>query len=219
MEQNDQVYTPSAANSLSVPNVQALSASLNGSNQVPERYIRPEAHQLESSACRDAVELPIVDLARLADPTFYCEEAAKLDSACKEWGFFRLVNHGVPEILIKQLKIDVMQFYNIPLEETKAYQQQPGDLQGYGQAFVQSDEQKLDWADMLCLMTRPISDRTMTFWPASPSTFRDTVDQYSLELTKVAKCLFHYIAKNLGVAPEIFGEIFKGQTQALRFNK
>ncbi|KAJ3680601.1 hypothetical protein LUZ60_016879 [Juncus effusus] len=204
--------------SLPVPNVQALSASLNGLSKIPDRYIRPEAHHTESIVHHDGVELPIVDLARLEDPMFSCEEAAKLESACKEWGFFQLVNHGVPENLIGQLKADVIEFFSKSLEEKKAYEKQPGDVQGYGQTFVQSDEQKLDWSDMLNLMTRPTIDRKMKFWPTSPSTFRDTIDRYSLELARVAKCLFNYIAKNLSVAPEIFGEIFKDQSQALRFN-
>ncbi|KAJ3680597.1 hypothetical protein LUZ60_016875 [Juncus effusus] len=215
---NDQVHLQSAGNSLPVPNVQALSNSLNGSSQIPERYIMPKANRPESFICRAATELPIVDLSRLDDPEFYYAEAAKLDSACKEWGFFQLVNHGISVELINQLKADVTEFFNLPLEEKKAYKQQHGDLQGYGQAFVQSDEQKLDWADILYLMSRPISVRKMNFWPTSPSTFRDTVDQYSLELGRVAKCLFQYIAKNLGVAPEMFIELFKDQSQSLRFN-
>ncbi|KAJ3680598.1 hypothetical protein LUZ60_016876 [Juncus effusus] len=215
MMQND-VQSQFAGNLLPVPNVQALYASLNGSSQIPERYIRPEVH--ESIVLRDAINLPIVDLAKLADPAFYCEEAAKLDSACREWGFFQLVNHGIPENLIKQLKTDVIEFFNMPLSEKKAYKSQPGDLQGYGQSFVHSPEQKLDWADKLSLMTRPISNRKMKFWPTSPSTFRSTVDRYSLELARVAKCLFNYIGNNLGVAPEVFAEIFQDQPQGLRFN-
>ncbi|KAJ3680599.1 hypothetical protein LUZ60_016877 [Juncus effusus] len=128
MMQNDQVHALFAGDSLPVPNVQDLSMSLKGSSQIPERYIRPEVHQNESIIRRDAIELPIVDLGRLADPVFYCEEAAKLDSACKEWGFFQLVNHGVPEDLIGQLKIDVIEFFNMPLKEKAAYKMQPGDL-------------------------------------------------------------------------------------------
>ncbi|KAJ3679677.1 hypothetical protein LUZ60_017688 [Juncus effusus] len=214
MAQNDQAHAQFAGYSLPVPNVQALSASLNGSSEIPERYIK--VHQSDSIVHRDTVELPIIDLGRLADPTFYCEEAAKLDSACKEWGFFQLVNHGVSKNLIKQLKADVIEFFNMTSQEKEAYKQQPGgDLQGYGQAFVKSHEQKLDWSDMFSLMTQHISDRKMKFWPTSPSTFRDSVHQYSLELTRVAKCLLHYIGNNLGVVPEIF----KAQpSQALRFN-
>ncbi|KAJ4800238.1 2-oxoglutarate (2OG) and Fe(II)-dependent oxygenase superfamily protein [Rhynchospora pubera] len=93
-----------------------------------------------------------------------------------------------------------------------------GTLQGYGQAFVLSEEQKLDWSDMFYITTRPVALRNMKFWPTSPSTFRDNMDRYSLELTKVASCLWHYIATNLGVAPEVFEQLFKDHPQGLRFN-
>jgi hypothetical protein len=53
-----------------------------------------------------------------------------------------------------------------------AYAQRPGDLQGYGQAFVQSNDQKLDWADMFVLYTQPIQARDMSYWPSQPHTFR-----------------------------------------------
>jgi isopenicillin N synthase-like dioxygenase len=75
--------------------------------------------------------------------------------------------------LIEGLKADTIEFFNKPLEEKMAYQQDSdGTLQGYGQAFVLSEEQKLDWSDLLYVMTRPVARRNMKFWPTSPSTFR-----------------------------------------------
>jgi isopenicillin N synthase-like dioxygenase len=79
----------------------------------------------------------------------------------------------VPEKFIEGLKADTIEFFNKPLEEKMAYQlDSEGTLQGYGQAFVLSEEQKLDWSDMFYVMTRPITGRNMRFWPTSPSTFR-----------------------------------------------
>jgi isopenicillin N synthase-like dioxygenase len=46
----------------------------------------------------------------------------------------------------------------------------------------------------------------------------DNIDKYSLELTKVASYLWQYIAKNLGVAPEILAQLFEDHPQGLRFN-
>jgi hypothetical protein len=36
---------------------------------------------------------------------------------------------------------------------------QPGDFEGFGQLFVVSDEQKLDWGDMFTLLTLPTNLR------------------------------------------------------------
>ena len=59
-----------------------------------------------------------------------------------------------------------------PLEVKNAYAQDPGGLQGYGQVFVVSDDQKLEWADRFALFTQPPQARDMSYWPIQPHTFR-----------------------------------------------
>jgi len=71
--------------SLPVSIVQALAAR----SEVPEKYLRPEIDDEPIISDVD-VELPVVDLARLLDPQLYQEEAAKLENACEQWGFFQV---------------------------------------------------------------------------------------------------------------------------------
>ena len=60
----------------------------------------------------------------------------------------------------------------IPPRCTCPYAQTPGDLQGYGQAYVVSNDQKLDWANMFAIITQPPPARDMKHWPTQPLTFR-----------------------------------------------
>jgi isopenicillin N synthase-like dioxygenase len=48
----------------------------------------------------------------------------------------QVLNHGVPEQVIANIKRDIHEFFMLPLEVKSAYAQRPGDLQGYGQAYV-----------------------------------------------------------------------------------
>lgn len=84
----------------------------------------------------------------------------------------QLVNHGVESGLLQQIKDDITEFFSLPLEEKLAVAIQPNGLQGFGHHFVFSKEQKLDWADLLFLATRPVEERSLDFWPTKPSTFR-----------------------------------------------
>lgn len=84
----------------------------------------------------------------------------------------QLINHGVPEEAILQMKTDTEKFFKLPLDEKKACAQLPNNLEGYGQAFVVSEEQKLDWGDMLFLIPQPVSQRNLRFWPNNPSSFK-----------------------------------------------
>lgn len=78
----------------------------------------------------------------------------------------------MPEELIEKVKEDVAGFFKCPLEERKALSQLPHDGEGYGQLFVTTEEQKLDWADLLFIRTQPLSKRNLRFWPTNPPSFR-----------------------------------------------
>jgi isopenicillin N synthase-like dioxygenase len=84
----------------------------------------------------------------------------------------QVVNHGVPDEVIMDIKRDIHRFFQLPLDVKNAYAQRPGDLQGYGQAFILSEDQKLDWADMFGIFTQPSEARDMSYWPTQPGTFR-----------------------------------------------
>ena len=68
--------------------------------------------------------------------------------------------------------MDIQEFFKLPLEEKNSYAQPPNDIEGYGQAFVVSEDQKLDWGDMLFLLPQPLSQRKMSQWPVKPTSFR-----------------------------------------------
>jgi isopenicillin N synthase-like dioxygenase len=78
----------------------------------------------------------------------------------------------VSESLVENVKKGAEEFFNLPMEEKKKFEQREGDVQGYGQAFVVSEEQKLDWADMFFLFTLPSHIRKPHLFPNIPLPFR-----------------------------------------------
>uniref|UniRef100_M8CWQ7 S-norcoclaurine synthase 1 n=1 Tax=Aegilops tauschii TaxID=37682 RepID=M8CWQ7_AEGTA len=138
-------------------------------------------------------------------------EAAKLRFACEDWGFFQVVNHGIPIEVIADMKHDIQKFFQLPLEVKNAYAQRVGDLQGYGQAFVLSDDQKLDWSDMFGLFSQPPQARDMSYWPNQPPNFRNSIEEYSSELMKLTHSLATFIAKTIDVDPELMEDKHVGQ--------
>ncbi|KAK9145139.1 hypothetical protein Sjap_005042 [Stephania japonica] len=203
--------------SLPVPNVQELAAKKL--KEVPYRYVQCEAES-EHVAFDMSDQVPVVDLRNLLhhDLTISSNEMAKFDVVCKDWGFFQLINHGVDEELIRKMASNAEEFFNLPLEEKKAYAQLPQDFQGYGQAFVVSEEQKLEWSDMLSIRTLPLYQRNMLFWPKKPPSFSETLDKYAFEMQKLTFCLLSLIAKNLGVEPKKLTSIFDDGVQGTRMN-
>ncbi|KAK9094534.1 hypothetical protein Scep_026003 [Stephania cephalantha] len=203
--------------SLPVPNVQDLAQK--ELKEVPDRYVQREAES-EHIEFEMSDQIPVIDLQKLLhkDPCISSNEMAKFHRACKDWGFFQLINHSVDEELMRKMVCNAEEFFNLPLEEKKAYAQVPESFQGYGQAFVVSEEQKLEWSDMLSLRTLPVYQRNMRFWPKKPPSFSETLDKYAFAMEKVTFCLLSLIAKNLGVEPKKLTSIFDDGVQGTRMN-
>ncbi|CAN6281140.1 unnamed protein product [Urochloa humidicola] len=190
--------------SLPVPNVQELAAG-EVTPAVLHRYLRGADAPIVDTASEKAAaaaSVPVVDLGRLLDPGTASEEALRLGAACEEWGFFQVVNHGVTEQAIEAVKSDLEAFFRLPLVEKQLVAQGPAGIEGYGQAFVVSSEQKLDWADMLFLSTLPPEYRSLNFWPSRPATFQASLERYAGEVQRVAAHLLRAMAGNLGLKQE-----------------
>ncbi|RVX00247.1 S-norcoclaurine synthase 1 [Vitis vinifera] len=113
------------------------------------------------------------------------------------------------------MKVDLQEFFKLPLEEKNAYARLPNGMEGYGQPYIFGQGRKLDWGDMFMLGSLPASQRNMKFWPENPSSFRATLDKYSLELQKVSTCLVKLMAKNLGNNPKHLTDMFENGRQAM----
>lgn len=85
---------------------------------------------------------------------------------------FQVVNHGIENQVLQKMKDTARLFLDLPLEEKNKFSMPTDDMQGYGYAFVFSEEQKLDWNDALVLIMFPTRFRKYKFWPTTPEDFK-----------------------------------------------
>ncbi|XP_042519161.1 protein SRG1-like [Macadamia integrifolia] len=156
--------------SLAVPNVQELMKV--PINTIPPRYIRTDQDPPIISGAATLPAVPVIDLHKLLSVESSDLERARLHSACQEWGFFQLLNHGVSSSLVEKTKLEIQEFFKLPIEEKRKFWQQPGALEGFGQAFVVSEEQKLDWGDRFYIQSHPTYIRQPHLFPKLPIPFR-----------------------------------------------
>lgn len=86
--------------------------------------------------------------------------------------------------MVDKMKVGIQDFFGLPIEEKQKFIQEPGDIEGYGQAFVVSEEQKLDWGDIFFLHTLPPQYRKPHLIPKLPATFRYVFRQELPETNK-----------------------------------
>ncbi|MCL7034551.1 hypothetical protein MKW94_000705 [Papaver nudicaule] len=211
-------------NGFSVPNVQEL-AKHTTSAEVPSRYICTDQDPVIINGAWSAIDdemVPTIDLGNLLspEPITRKSELDNLHSACKDWGFFQVVNHGVDTLLLENVKSEIDKFFNLPMNDKAKYGQKEGDDEGFGQHFVQSDDQRLDWADLFFMVTLPHHLRKPYLFPQLPMPLRETLESYSSEMNKLAMTLFGMTEKALHVveAKAITGLFEDGGLQSMRMN-
>ncbi|KEH17544.1 2OG-Fe(II) oxygenase family oxidoreductase [Medicago truncatula] len=196
------------------PSVQELEKQ--GITKVPKQYLQPNQDSILVSNTTSLPQLPVIDLSKLL-----CEDAIELenlDHACKDWGFFQLINHGVNPLLVENIKIGVQKFFNLPIEEKKKFWQTTEEMQGFGQVYVALEEEKLRWGDMFFIKTFPLHTRHPHLIPCIPQPFRDNLESYSLEVNKLCVTLIEFMSKALKIKPNELLDIFEEGSQAMRMN-
>ncbi|XP_024544746.1 probable 2-oxoglutarate-dependent dioxygenase ANS [Selaginella moellendorffii] len=81
---------------------------------LPSAYIKPFEKRHNPQEVFEGIDLPCVDLqskTAMEDIKF----------ACEEWGFFELVNHGVPEDVIEDMVKNTHTFFNLSTTEKMKY--------------------------------------------------------------------------------------------------
>ncbi|PHT90125.1 hypothetical protein T459_05238 [Capsicum annuum] len=198
---------------LKVPNVRELAKQQLAT--IPTRYILDDLEKTSSSI--SLPQVPAIDMEKLlaiGDDS----ELERLHSACKEWGFFQVVNHGVSSSLVEKVKSEIKAFFDLPMEERKKFEQQEGDVEGFGQAFVFSEEQKLDWGDLFYMTTLPASLRKPHLFPKLPISLSDTMEAHSKEFKSLAISILCQLAKALRMDEKEMRDLSNDGMQLIRMN-
>ncbi|KAK9079876.1 hypothetical protein SSX86_001549 [Deinandra increscens subsp. villosa] len=191
--------------------------------KVPDRFVRDMAERPILGTIRAPLlssSIPVIDLKKLmkGNKEEFHFEILKLSASCEEWGFFQVINHEIELDLLEKIEKMAMEFFMLPVEEKQKYPMAPGTVQGYGQAFVFSEHQKLDWCNMFALGLVPHSIRNPKLWPTNPPMFSETVEAYSRDIRKLCEDLLKFIALSLRLDENIFEEMFGVSVQAIRMN-
>lgn len=169
------------------PVVRVQSLAESGITSIPKRYIKPPSQRPSSSSSSsshnnvninstadDDINIPMIDLQDLFATDDSLREAAlaSLSNACRDWGFFQVVNHGVSHELMNQVRDVWREFFGLPLEVKQEYSNSPTTYEGYGSRLGVDKGAILDWSDYYFLNFMPPELRNPEKWPSLPPSCR-----------------------------------------------
>ncbi|KAG6395819.1 hypothetical protein SASPL_141948 [Salvia splendens] len=156
-------------------------------------HSKPAIEQLSNANSCAALlgGIPLIDLSK-PDPK------SQLVRACEDFGFFKVINHGVPAHLIRALESEAVRFFSLP-PSVKA-QAGPPDPFGYGDKKI-GPNGDVGWLEYLLLTTNSHSDyhKFSSIFGHAADKFRCLVNEYIAAVKKMACEILEMLAEGLRI--------------------
>eukprot|EP00268_Persea_americana_P013430 TRINITY_DN158_c0_g1_i6.p1 TRINITY_DN158_c0_g1~~TRINITY_DN158_c0_g1_i6.p1 ORF type:complete len:351 (-),score=79.23 TRINITY_DN158_c0_g1_i6:499-1551(-) len=198
--------------------------------EVDTEFIQALEHRPKPSIT-EAGGIPLIDLSTLNsdDPEAISGLVAEIGEACSDWGFFQVINHGVPPQLQERIESAAKKFFALsPEEKCKVGRDEVNPL-GYYEA--EHTKNVRDWKEVFDFTVQeptliPASHELHcqelqilnNQWPHYPPELREACVDYSRGVEKLAFKLLELISSSLKLLARRLNDFFKDQTSFIRLN-
>ncbi|XP_027343302.1 gibberellin 2-beta-dioxygenase 8-like [Abrus precatorius] len=169
----------------------------------------------DKSSMVERCELPLIDLCRLSDDHFEREECMKeIIGAARTWGFFQVVNHGVPQELLRSLQYEQMKVFRIPFasKSQKNFLNLPARSYRWGNPFATNLSQ-ISWSEAFHMFLPDIAKIEQH------QSLRSSIEAFASVVAPLAETLVHILAQKLNIKFSYFQENCSAKTSFLRLNR
>ncbi|KAL9411080.1 hypothetical protein AB3S75_044792 [Citrus x aurantiifolia] len=180
-----------------------------GITTIPQIFIQDHhtKHKFDDKPiCRDPkISIPIIDLQRIhKDSSLRSQVIDQIRSACEEWGFFQVINHGIPTSILDQAIDGIRRFFEQDIEvKQKYYSRDYSKKIKYCSNLNLYSAPTLFWKDTLsCVMGRDFSNSEDL-----PEACREIMITYNNLMWKTGDTLFELLSEALGLDPNYLKDI------------
>ncbi|KAL8136423.1 hypothetical protein V2J09_002424 [Rumex salicifolius] len=107
----------------------------------------------------ESVSIPVIDI---SDPK--AEQLDQIKQACEEWGFFEIINHGVAQEIIDDLKRETVRLFSLPMEAKLRILRNPYETSGYGGVPVTKSSPSRLWHEGFGIK-KELHEHAKKLWP------------------------------------------------------
>lgn len=159
---------------------------------VPHQYIQPPQARLDHTKIVPEESIPVIDFTNFDD----AHVQDSIFEAATKWGFFQILNHGIPFKVLDDLKASVHSFFELPAEEKKRLKENsPPQVVRLATSFSPHAESALEWKDVLQLVYTE-EEKIHAYWP---SICKDQALEYMKHAEALIKKLLKVLLKKLNV--------------------
>ncbi|CAL9159581.1 unnamed protein product [Musa hybrid cultivar] len=183
-------------------------------HSLPENYIRPEDQRPVLAEVVSDAHIPAIDMGA-PDRSHV---VSQIGHACRSYGFFQVVNHGVPVELMLRLLVVAREFFHLPpTEKAKLYSDDPTKKVRLSTSSNIRKETIRNWRDYLRIHCYPLEEYVPE-WPCDPSSFKEVVSAYCKEVRQLGLRLLEAISLSLGLEEDCLVKALGEQGQHMAIN-
>ncbi|XLR35569.1 hypothetical protein S83_063469 [Arachis hypogaea] len=150
--------------------------------------------------------IPVIDLEDVVskDPIKRQGVVSRIREACETWGFFQVVNHGIHECVLEEMKDGVRRFFEQDDEVKKEfYTCDQNRTFIYNSNFDMYSSPALNWRDTFVCYLAPNPPKPEEL----PVVCRDILLKYGNHVMKLGIALFELLSEGLGLHPNYLRDI------------
>ncbi|XP_022719115.1 1-aminocyclopropane-1-carboxylate oxidase homolog 1-like isoform X1 [Durio zibethinus] len=143
----------------------------------------------------DSFQVPIIDL---RDPAAHAEIVEKIRYASEKWGFFQVINHGIPQDVMNKVIAGVHRFHEQPKEvKMKFYSRENEKKVRFISNYDLYVSKAANWRDTLYCAMAPNPPPPKEY----PVACREILIKYSEDVQSLGQMLFGLLSEALGLNP------------------
>ncbi|XP_031281617.1 gibberellin 3-beta-dioxygenase 1-like [Pistacia vera] len=170
---------------------------LTSLKELPDSYDwTDELNMIPATTGGGAISLamPVIDF---NDP----DALQLIGHACKTWGAFQVVNHGIPTSLLDQTECTSRDLFSLPIEQKLKASRSPDAISGYGLIRSNSFFSKIMWSEGFTVLGSPL-DHFRQLWPQDYTKHCEVIEEYEKKMKRLAEKLMWLMLGSLGITKE-----------------
>lgn len=172
---------------------------------VPRIFIRPPEELVEELTSHQTnLQVPVIDLDGVRDNKLE-EIVDQVRAAAETWGFFQVVNHGIPLNVLEDMIEGIRKFNEQDVELKKEFYTRDHTRNvRFNSNYDLHYSRTANWRDTLTISALASTDLDPNEYP---EVWRDAVREYIKNVTKLGGTLFELLSLALGLKAEHLQEI------------